>query len=163
MTLTQALPKTTLSPLGLLAYLQDYVECVGPVVPRADPTSVTRGYSLLELSDDLEIWAIHWPTDQGLELHDHGGSTGALVVMEGNLDEHVVGNDGQLTRRRVTTGSGVAFGPDYVHDVVNLAAAPATSIHAYSPPMAAMTFYRTEGRRLVADRTEFRTDPSWAP
>jgi hypothetical protein len=118
---------------------------------------------LLELSDELEIWAIHWPTDQGLELHDHGGSSGALVVVEGSLDEHVPDRAGRMTCRSISAGSGAAFGPNYVHDVVNRSAAPATSVHAYSPPMASMTFYRTEGRQLVADRTEYRADPAWAP
>jgi hypothetical protein len=50
-----------------------------------------------------------------------------------------------------------------VHDVVNFQAAPATSVHAYSPPMASMTFYRHEERGLVVDRAEYRADPSWAP
>ncbi len=128
----------------------------------------TRRYELLELSDDFEIWAIHWPADQGLELHDHGGSTGALWVVEGSLDEHGVvfsdnRNGPQLHRREIRRGQGIAFGPSHIHDVVNRHCSPATSIHAYSPPMASMTFYRAHPSGLVSDRTEFRADPAWAP
>jgi predicted metal-dependent enzyme (double-stranded beta helix superfamily) len=160
-TTTTALPTTTLSPPRLLALLENYAARLSYVAPPHDPTQ--RGYSLLELSEDLEIWAIHWPTDQGLELHDHGGSTGALVVIEGCLYEHVPAGAGTLRQRRLESGEGVAFGPTYVHDVVNRCEAPAISLHAYSPPMATMTFYRTEGRQLVADRTEYRSDPTWNP
>ena len=66
-------------------------------------------------------------------------------------------------RRTLKEGQGSAFGPRHIHDVANHAAGPATSIHAYSPPMASMTFYRAQGTRLLAERTEFRADPSWAP
>jgi hypothetical protein len=122
-----------------------------------------RSYELLELSDDLEIWAIHWPKDQGLELHDHGGSSGALWVVAGSLQEHYVSEVGDLARRHHPVGGGAAFGPSYVHDIVNASDIPATSVHAYSPPMASMTFYRHEGSGLMVDRAEYRADPSWAP
>ncbi|HEY1830886.1 MAG TPA: cysteine dioxygenase family protein [Acidimicrobiales bacterium] len=163
MAITQAMPKTTQSPLGLLAYLEDYVRDLADCLPRADRSADQRSYDLLELSADLEVWAIHWPQGRRLELHDHGGSTGALVVVEGELDEHAIGFDGRLLRQRIAVGHGTAFGPDYVHDVVNPSAAPATSIHAYAPPMSSMTFYRSVGTSLVADRSEYRADPGWAP
>jgi hypothetical protein len=163
MTITQALPRTTLRPLALLEVLGAYVNEMATHLPRAEPGLSERSYELLELSDDMEIWAIHWPRGQGLELHDHGGSTGALWVVAGSLDEHFVETNGGLARRRIGLGTGAAFGPTYVHDVVNSQAAPATSIHAYSPPMASMTFYRHDGARLMAERAEYRADPAWAP
>jgi hypothetical protein len=152
-----------LGPLALLDLLQGYVAECGEYLPMAEPGLGERTYSLLELNDDLEIWAIHWPKDLGLELHDHGGSSGALWVVDGSLNEHYVGNDGVLTHRDLVKGSGTGFGPSYVHDVVNTLDAPATSLHAYSPPMASMTFYRQEGATLRVDRAEYRADPSWAP
>jgi hypothetical protein len=163
MTLTQAKPTTALSPLALLDLLQDYVTETAGLLSLADPHLTERSYELLELSDDLEIWAIHWPKDRGLELHDHGGSTGALWVVEGSLDEHYVGPDGSLSRRSIVRGGGAAFGGSYVHDVVNSHDAPATSVHAYSPPMPSMTFYRHGGAGLTVDRAEYRADPTWAP
>jgi Cysteine dioxygenase type I len=163
MTITQALPRTTLSPAALLDLLGTYVTSRAGRLPLAQPGLVDRSYELLELSDDMEIWAIHWPKDQGLQLHDHGGSTGALWVLEGDLEECFVDAEYSLSRRRLVAGSGAAFGATYVHDVVNSATAPATSIHAYSPPMPSMTFYRLDGAGLVADRAEYRADPAWAP
>jgi hypothetical protein len=150
-------------PLELLGLLQDYVARTAPLLPEAEPTLRERTYERLALNDEVEIWLIHWPTGRGLELHDHGGSTGALWVVRGNLDEHAVGSDGRVARRRIAAGSGAAFGATYVHDVVNHGTGPATSVHAYSPPMTSMTFYRQEGAHLAVARSEQRTDPSWAP
>ena len=150
-------------PLVLLDLLQSYVAETAELLPRADPGLAERSYELLELTDELEIWAIHWPQGKGLELHDHGGSVGALWVVEGTLEEHYVRPERTLGRRTIVAGGGAAFGPYYVHDVVNAQAAPATSVHAYSPPMESMTFYRQEPHGLVAERAEYRSDPTWAP
>jgi len=172
MTITQATPAAapgrsayprSNGPLVLLDLLQSYVAETAELLPRAAPGLAERSYELLELTDDLEIWAIHWPQGQGLELHDHGGSVGALWVVEGTLEEHYVRPEQTLGRRSIVAGGGAAFGPHYVHDVVNAQTAPATSVHAYSPPMESMTFYRREPHGLVAARAEYRADPTWAP
>ena len=150
-------------PLELLGLVQHYVESLADVLPRASHDLSARSYELLELTDDLEIWAIHWPKDQGLELHDHGGSSGALWVVDGALEEHSLGRGGGLIHRTLEVGGGSAFGPSHIHDVVNIGDVPATSVHVYSPPMASMTFYRQEGPGLVVERAEHRADPAWAP
>jgi hypothetical protein len=149
--------------LALLDLLLDYVTETAGCIPVAGRNPTERTYELLELSDDLEIWAIHWPKDQGLELHDHGGSSGALWVVEGSLDEHYIAADGALSSRSIVVGGSAAFDGSYVHDVVNSHDAPATRVHAYSPPMPSMTFYRHEGSTLLVDRAEYRADPTWAP
>jgi hypothetical protein len=156
-------PLSRRSPLDLLQLLQDYCAEQAELLPLADGTLTERSYELLELTDELEIWAIHWPTDQGLELHDHGGSSGALWVIGGALEEHSIGERGATVHRRLEAGGGTAFGPRYIHDVVNANEAPATSVHVYSPPMASMTFYRPENGRLTVERAEYRADPAWAP
>jgi hypothetical protein len=152
-----------LGPPALLDLLRAYVTEAAELVPTPPPALSERMYELLELSDDLEIWAIHWPRGQRLELHDHGGSAGALWVVAGALQEHAVEHDGSSARRTLRQGDGAAFGPTHIHDVVNPFDAPATSIHAYSPPMESMTFYRQEGSRLVVERADYRADPAWAP
>jgi hypothetical protein len=88
---------------------------------------------------------------------------GALWVVEGTLEEHYVRPERTIGSRSIVSGGGAAFGPHYVHDVVNAQAAPATSVHAYSPPMESMTFYRQEAHGLVVERAEYRADPTWAP
>jgi hypothetical protein len=152
-----------MSPLELLELARNYAEEFAELLPVASRALAERSYELLELHDDLEIWAIHWPKDKGLSLHDHGGSSGALWVIAGGLVEHSVGDRGGLIDRRIEVGGGAAFGPTYIHDVVNASEVPATSVHVYSPPMESMTFYRQEGSRLAVERAEYRADPTWAP
>jgi len=156
-------PSRAMSPLALLNHVQHYVAELGDFLPSADPDLTERAYELLELTDELEIWAIHWPQGRELELHDHGGSTGAIWVVAGSLLEHFLDSNGALAERNLREGGGAAFGPSYVHEVVNAHAVPATSVHAYSPPMASMTYYRQQGHALVVDRAEYRADPAWAP
>jgi hypothetical protein len=152
-----------LGPLALLDLLQDYVGETASFLPLAPPDLDERRFELLELTDDFDIWAIHWPQGRGLDLHDHGGAAGALWVVEGSLEEHYIGVGATVARRSIVAGGGAAFGPSYVHDVVNVETTPATSVHAYSPPLESMTFYRRDGRDLRVERAEYRSAPSWAP
>ncbi len=41
----------------------------------------------LHADPHLDVWLISWATEQAAELHDHGGSIGALTVVRGELTE----------------------------------------------------------------------------
>ncbi len=152
-----------LGPIALLDLAREMAGQATRWADRQEGPLAERTYELLELTNDVEVWVIHWPTGGHLQLHDHGGSSGAFWVVDGSLEERYAAEDRSLRHRQITTANGAAFGPRYVHDVRNGGHRPATSVHAYSPPMPAMTFYRTTPGGLVADRTEYRSDPSWAP
>jgi mannose-6-phosphate isomerase-like protein (cupin superfamily) len=137
--------------------------CVTPWSERDEGRLSERVYELLESSEDFEVWVIHWPTDGLLRLHDHGGSSGALWVVSGALEEGIVSDGRTYERRRIEAGRGTSFGPQYVHDVANIGAEVATSVHVYSPPMEKMTFFALGAAGLTPDRTEYRADPAWAP
>jgi hypothetical protein len=101
-----------------------------------------RWHVRLHRDDDVDVWLISWTTDQGTQLHDHGGSLGAYTVVTGELSEASWDPiTGQLTEQGVAAGDAVAFGRSYVHDVRNIATETAVSVHAYSPPLTAMSFY----------------------
>jgi predicted metal-dependent enzyme (double-stranded beta helix superfamily) len=135
---------------------------------RVDP--VHRWSRRLHADDHLDVWLISWTTDQAAELHDHGGSLGALTVVRGALTEwrwscgtedgapdtpeelHTRGPG--LRRRVLDPGHSVAFGLGHVHDVSNRAAEPAVSVHAYSPPLSAMSYYGVSGGVLRRTRSE---------
>ena len=59
------------------------------------------------------------------------------------------GRGATLRRRNVGASNGIGFGPRYVHDVRNAGPESATSIHAYSPPLRSMTYYRFGLRALT--------------
>lgn len=136
--------------------------------PRIRSDADERWYALLTADEDTEAWLLGWPVGGGIELHDHGGSSGAICVVAGILSETFVdGGDpltagGFLRRRHLPTGTLVPFGPDHIHDVVNNGSGPALSIHVYSPRLRSMTFYdHGPGSALSAVRTE-RSEPGAA-
>lgn len=112
------------------------------VAPRFN--AADRWYTRLAALPDHEVWLLTWLPGQGTELHDHGGSAGALYVASGDLVEDVVslGETPRLTVRHLTAGLGHAFGPRYVHRVTNRSTRPAVSVHVYGPALTTMTRYR---------------------
>ena len=117
-----------------------------------------RWFVRLHGDDDLDVWLISWAPGHPTELHDHGGSLGALTMLAGALNEFRW--DGEaLRRRRLDAGDQAAFPLGWVHDVVwakaTTSAGPTLSVHAYSPPLTAMSYYDVTGRgTLRRDRTE---------
>jgi len=134
------------------------------LLPAGGPPTDERWYSRLYGDDELDIWLISWVPDRSTELHDHGGSLGALTVVSGALSE--TRWDGQaFKRRRLRAGDQAAFPLGWVHDVVwaptPVPAAPVTlSVHAYSPPLTAMSYYEvTDKQTLRRNRTELTDAP----
>src|ERR1700734_621756 len=116
-----------------------------------------RRWALLAVSDTFEAWVIGWPPGGTIELHDHGDSAGAVVVVDGELVETLVAHqvDGSVTTtsRRMATGTSWTMGRHHVHDVVNDGSPPALSVHVYGPRLTSMTHYRLDGGTLEAQRT----------
>ena len=99
-------------------------------------------------TDGCEAWVIGWMPGQGVELHDHGESAGALAVLDGTLVD-LVAIDRRLRPRSLSAGTTLPLPPRTVHDVVAPGPEPATSIHVYSPPLTSMTFYDGPGGAAV--------------
>ena len=110
-------------------------------VVRHDPD--LRWHCRLAELGDVEVWLLGWTFEQEVEWHDHGGSLGAFAVAEGELCETYTerGDRRPLRTAHCPAGSSRAFGATRIHHVTNRAGAPATSIHVYSPPLTAMSFY----------------------
>ena len=104
-----------------------------------------RWYRRLYADPFVDVWLISLVAEQATELHDHAGSLGALTVVSGVLDEERwVAREGALRRRRLRAGRGATFGLGHVHDVVNTEPVHAVSVHAYSPPLTAMSYYAVD-------------------
>lgn len=123
-----------------------------------------RWFCRLHGDDELDVWLISWVPERSTQLHDHGGSLGALTVVSGALAE--TRWDGERLRgRRLQAGDQAAFPLGWVHDVVwapepTLLAGPTLSVHAYSPPLTAMSYYDvTATNTLRRDRTELTDKP----
>lgn len=115
------------------------------VVGSATPSShgEPRWYRRLEWNDQFEVWVLGWDHAQGTDFHDHGGSAGAVQVVEGTLIEARPTASG-VRRRTVRRGHTLAFDGAAVHDVTNARHGPSLSVHVYSPPLTTMTYYDVE-------------------
>ena len=114
-----------------------------------------RWFSRIALTADYEIWLLSWLPGQRTGFHDHGEACGAFAVAAGELRETLaVGGLRRVRHRMARQGSLTPFGSGHVHDVGNVAADPAVSVHAYSPPLAAMRRYEMTAAGLTPVRTD---------
>jgi rhodanese-related sulfurtransferase/predicted metal-dependent enzyme (double-stranded beta helix superfamily) len=113
-----------------------------------------RWYLPLHRSNSCSVWLLAWERGQDTDWHDHGGSSGSFAVADGSLlEQYRVPSGRRLGRRRLALSEAVAFGPGHVHDVAHGGEGSATSIHAYSPPLSAMTYYTATDYGLIARET----------
>ena len=125
-------------------------------LPRAAAADVLDP-SLHEDLARAEVWLLSWLPGQGTDLHDHGGSAGALAVVRGTLSEAVGAREGAT---ELTAGRVRPFGPHHVHRVANSGSEAAVSVHVYTPRLTVMTTYRVEGGVLVRTGRE-RAGVDW--
>jgi len=122
-----------------------------PLTPRFNPHR--RWYHRLATEPDGEVWVLSWLPGQGTDLHDHGGSAGAFVIVSGALTEGPFadprGRSPRLKHRRYDAGQGRSFGRHHIHQIVNLGDEPAVSLHVYSPALREMTRYQLSDDQLV--------------
>jgi len=122
-------------------------------IVRFDPAR--RWFARLELTTDLEVWLLSWLPGQGTGFHDHGAAVGAFTVAQGELTERTVPPGRAVAEGRLfVAGQARPFGPAHVHDVLNTSAAPAVSVHAYSPPLTAMRRFELTAGGLVHTSTD---------
>ena len=119
-----------------------------PFAPRFDPRG--RWYGRLAVADDHEVWLLTWLPGQATDLHDHGGSAGAFVVVEGEIVEQTV-RDGALADTVVPAGTTRPFGAHHVHRVVNRSPRPAVTVHVYGPALRLMSRYRLDADGLAVE------------
>jgi rhodanese-related sulfurtransferase len=113
-----------------------------------------RWYLPLHRSNACDVWLLAWERGQDTDWHDHGGSSGSFAVAEGSLvEQYRVPSGRRLSSRRLSATQAAAFGPGHVHDVAHGGEGSATSIHAYSPPLVAMTYYKASSYGLIARET----------
>jgi mannose-6-phosphate isomerase-like protein (cupin superfamily) len=142
-TLTHLQPSRPVAGLAALARHYAADPSSWPLAPRFDAAS--RWYARIGGDATHEAWLLTWLPGQSTDLHDHGGSAGAFVVVNGTLTEQVVrvGEPVPVVPREITLGEGSArtFGARHVHRIVNAGAVPAVSLHVYAPALRRMTRY----------------------
>lgn len=93
---------------------------------RYDPDE--RFATLVEATEDQEVWLMSWLPGQQTDSHDHADATGAFTIVSGTLTEHVLHRGTTLS---LSPGQSRVFGPGYAHQVRNDGPDPAVSLHVY--------------------------------
>lgn len=129
-------------PAGLRRLVADVVQRPELWADHVRFDLTERYFVRLHHEDRFEIWLICWELGQDTLLHDHGGSVGAFAVAGGTLlEDHAEIGSRRLLTRSHRAGESVAFGPRYLHNLVNVDTEPAVTVHAYSRPLSTMNFY----------------------
>ena len=116
-----------------------------------------RHFEQLWRDEHVDVWVITWINGNDTGFHDHDVSGGAIAVVEGELVEERLVMGGAPRRVRHVAGETFDFDASHVHRMHQDSAAPAVSIHAYSPPLWRMGTYTTD-----PDGTLRRTSISYA-
>ena len=91
---------------------------------------------------EYDAWLIASGASSGIDLHDHGDSTGAIHVLHGasverSRDRAEREATSRSTRRKLRAGGTFLVPATRVHEVRNPFRVDALSVHVYSPPLGA--------------------------
>ena len=103
-----------------------------------------RHFEQLWRDDHVDVWVITWTSGNDTGFHDHDVSRGAVTVVEGEIIEERLVVGGPPRRLHHVAGDTFDFDASHVHRMHQDSAAPAVSIHAYSPPLWRMGTYTVE-------------------
>lgn len=115
-----------------------------------------RAFVRLLETEAYEAWLIAWGPTGALELHNHGGSHGAIQVVTGCLAECYTDEPlaDPVRTRSLRPGTGIRVPARRIHEVWNPGPRHSLSVHVYSPPLAEMTFFERAGDgSMIASRT----------
>jgi hypothetical protein len=138
----------TLEPHALVRLVEDIAAHPHLWAHHADPTATERTYAALRRDADLDLWAIFWLPENDTGWHDHDTSSGAVHVVDGELEEHALLVGAPERRRLHRAGATFSFGPSHIHRLT-CAGARAVSIHAYSPPLWRLGQYSVDAEHVL--------------
>ncbi|MEN3316334.1 MAG: hypothetical protein V7605_2568 [Acidimicrobiaceae bacterium] len=139
------------APTDLIAIAAGLASAVGGDELTLEPGEPRAFVRLLE-APTYEAWLIAWGPMAALDLHDHGGSVGAIHVVRGELVETYTDRHRRhpLRSRQVRGGDDVVVPASRVHEVWNAGPDDALSVHVYSPRVTSMTFFDADPARFLA-------------
>ena len=100
-----------------------------------------RTYQLLHRDADVEVYLVCWMPGQDTGFHDHDHSAAAITVVEGAITEERLAITGAV-KRTLSQGDSVTIAREAIHRVRHAGQRPATTLHAYSPPLERVGTYQ---------------------
>jgi ubiquinone/menaquinone biosynthesis C-methylase UbiE len=117
--------------------------------PPADGEPYSR--SILRVDDEVEIMLARWRPGNSCAPHDHGGSGGFVIPVEGTFTERRFGWEGsQLVvaeKAARPEGAPIPITADVIHDMT--AGEYGLTLHFYSPPAAGMRVFDLERAEVL--------------
>ncbi len=105
---------------------------------RHDPGE--RTYVLLHRDERMELYVVCWMPGHDTGFHDHDESAAAIAVVQGAVSEERLSLNGTV-RTELVAGETVTIAREAIHRVRHAGAAPAVTLHAYSPPLERVGTY----------------------
>lgn len=107
--------------------------------------------SILRVDDQVEVMLARWRPGHSCAPHDHGGSGGLVIAVEGTFHERRFGWHGPqlVVDQNITRDEGTAIeiSPEHIHDMT--AQHTGLTLHLYSPPPAGMRVFDLEHREAL--------------
>jgi cysteine dioxygenase len=111
--------------------------------------------NLIARSDYAELLMLCWRSEQRTPIHDHGGSIGVVMVVEGLLTETMYEQSIEGCVKPYNTfrwGPGGITGAEVqdIHQLLNLQSAgkDLVTLHCYSPPLSVLNTFSPISRRV---------------
>ena len=118
-----------------------------------------RVYEQIWDDEDVNAWVICWSEDQDTGFHDHDESGAAIAVISGSVREDRLRLGSAPASRTLHAGSVFTVPAVAIHRVLHAGSAPATTIHAYSPPLRRVGAYRIgAGGELERDSLSYEEE-----
>ena len=122
--------------------------CGSRTSTRTRPSAPTP---CLHRDAQLDVWAIFWLPENDTGWHDHDTSSGAVHVVDGELEEHALLVAAPERRTGYGAGAAFTFGPSHIHRAHLRVAARGLDPHVLAAAVAARPVHGRP-RRCVAPR-----------
>ncbi|WP_205699245.1 hypothetical protein [Conexibacter sp. SYSU D00693] len=146
-------PRLSLTRDELDALVRTHAADAAAWRPHVTHDPAERSYALLHRDARCEVYVIGWMDGHDTGWHDHDDAAAAIAVVEGLVVEERFALGGPVIRR-YGRGDAVSVPRTAIHRVRHGGGGPATTIHAYSPPLARVGSYEVgeEGTLLRHSR-----------
>jgi predicted metal-dependent enzyme (double-stranded beta helix superfamily) len=104
-----------------------------------------------------EVLEVDWPVGAKSDFHDHGVSSGRIIVVCGKIFQKVHDKKTKkfLFQKVYGPGEVILETPDIIHQMGNASKSkPAKSIHVYLPPLDTMMCYDLRSKKVWMVRRE---------
>jgi quercetin dioxygenase-like cupin family protein len=129
-----------LQPAELAATLQTWTGKEHDWAPLVRHDEQERTYQLLHRDADVEVYLVCWMPGHDTGFHDHDHSAAAITVVDGAIVEERLAITGAV-KHTLSNGDTVTIAREAIHRVRHVGEAPATTLHAYSPPLQRVGTY----------------------